>query len=120
MVTEFGFSDPAETKFTTKGQILWDLRRADYIQSFLDNILAASVLDGVNVTGVFGWSFLDNYEWNSGLGTAFGMQYVNLTDYERTPKASFFQFLNFFKKHGAQGITAIDNATMPEGYGVNQ
>jgi beta-glucosidase/6-phospho-beta-glucosidase/beta-galactosidase len=119
MVTEFGFADPDEAGFNTLPQILWDLRRADYIQSFLDNILAARVLDKVNVTGIFGWAIYDNFEWNSGLGTKFGLQYVNLTSYERTPKASMFQFLNWFKKHGAKGITAIDNATMPIDYGTN-
>ena len=93
MVTEFGFADPDEQNFNTLEQILWDLRRADYIQSFLDNILAARVLDGVNVTGIFGWSLVDNYEWNSGMGTKFGLQYLNLTSYERHPKASMFQFL---------------------------
>ncbi|KAL9620656.1 MAG: hypothetical protein Q9160_004792 [Pyrenula sp. 1 TL-2023] len=56
MVTEFGFSEPFEGQFTTTNQILWDLRRADYIQSFLDNILASIRYDGVNVTGAFGWS----------------------------------------------------------------
>lgn len=51
-VTEFGFADPAEGQFNTLEQILWDLRRADYFQSFLDGILEAKVLDGVNVTGI--------------------------------------------------------------------
>jgi beta-glucosidase len=120
MVTEFGFADPDEQNFNTLEQILWDLRRADYVQSFLDNILAARVLDGVNVTGIFGWSLVDNYEWNSGMGTKFGLQYLNQTSYERHPKASMFQFLNWFKQHGAQGITPIDNATIPVGYGVNE
>lgn len=56
MVSEFGFSEPFEGQFTTVSQILWDLRRADYIQSFLDNILASIRVDGVNVTGAFGWA----------------------------------------------------------------
>jgi beta-glucosidase/6-phospho-beta-glucosidase/beta-galactosidase len=118
-VTEFGFSDPDEGGFNTLPQILWDLRRADYIQGFLDNILAAKVIDGVNVTGIFGWAIYDNFEWNSGLSAKFGLQHVNLTSYERTPKASMFQFLNWFRTHGAQGITTIDNATMPLDYGTN-
>jgi WD repeat-containing protein 26 len=107
VVSEFGFSDPAEGSFSTLPQILWDLRRADYIQSFLDNILAAKVLDGVNVTGIFAWAIYDNFEWNSGLATKFGLQYVNLTSQERHPKASMFQFLNFFKKH----VGGVSNAT---------
>ncbi|KAK4551840.1 hypothetical protein LTR86_010836 [Recurvomyces mirabilis] len=136
MVTEFGFADPAEGAFNTLEQILWDLRRADYFQGFLDEILAARVLDGVNVTGIFAWAVYDNFEWNSGLGesslythhylrglladecglagTKFGLQYVNLTSYERYPKASMFQFLNWFKSHGAD-TTATANVTTPIG-----
>jgi hypothetical protein len=45
MVTEFGFAEPFEGEQTSLGTILWDLRRADYYQSFLDNILAARVCD---------------------------------------------------------------------------
>jgi beta-glucosidase len=66
IVSEFGFAEPAEGSFDTLEQILWDLRRADYIPSFLDNILSARVLDGVNVTGAYAWAIYDNFEWNSG------------------------------------------------------
>lgn len=69
----------------------------DYFQGFLDNILAAIHYDKVNVTGAWGWAIFDNFEWMSGLSTRFGLQYVNYTDLTRTPKASMFQFLNWFQ-----------------------
>jgi beta-glucosidase/6-phospho-beta-glucosidase/beta-galactosidase len=56
MVTEFGFAEPFEAEMTTTNQILWDMRRADYYQSYLDNILLAREVDGVNVTGAWGWA----------------------------------------------------------------
>ena len=56
VVTEFGFAEPFEGEATTVNQILWDLRRADYYQGFLDNILASIYYDGVNVTGAYGWA----------------------------------------------------------------
>jgi beta-glucosidase/6-phospho-beta-glucosidase/beta-galactosidase len=47
VVSEFGFSEPFEgDPKTTLDSILWDLRRADYYQGFLDNILAAKAYDG--------------------------------------------------------------------------
>jgi len=46
VVTEFGFAEPYEGQGTSLGNILWDLRRADYYQGFLDNILAAITHDG--------------------------------------------------------------------------
>jgi beta-glucosidase/6-phospho-beta-glucosidase/beta-galactosidase len=54
-VTEFGFAELSSLQ-----TILWDLRRADYYQSYLDNILAAIVEDGVNVTGAWGWAIFDS------------------------------------------------------------
>jgi hypothetical protein len=45
VVSEFGFAEPREGEETSLSNILWDLRRADYYQSFLDNILAALVED---------------------------------------------------------------------------
>lgn len=47
-VSEFGFAEPFEGLNDDLGTILWDLRRADYYQSFLDNILAARVFDGMD------------------------------------------------------------------------
>lgn len=102
-VSEFGFAQPFESQMSDLNTILWDLRRADYYQSYLDNILASIVYDKVNVTGAWGWAIFDNFEWASGLTTRFGLQYVNYTDLTRTPKASMFTFLNWFEQHGGEG-----------------
>lgn len=58
VVSEFGFVEPNEGELTDITQVLWDLRRSDYLQAYLDNILAARVIDGVNVTGAFVWAVL--------------------------------------------------------------
>jgi len=60
IVSEFGFVEPQEGERTVQAEILWDLRRADYFQGYLDNILAARVIDGVNVTGAFAWAIYDS------------------------------------------------------------
>ncbi|TVY91905.1 Beta-glucosidase 1A [Lachnellula willkommii] len=99
VVSEFGFAEPREGEETSLSNILWDLRRADYYQGFLDNILAAIVEDNVNVTGAVGWAIFDNFEWFSGSRVKFGLQYLNQTSMERIPKASMFQFLDWFKAH---------------------
>ena len=59
VVSEFGFAEPFESQLTTTNQNLWDLRRADYYQGFLDEILASRVVDGVNVTGAYGWAICE-------------------------------------------------------------
>ncbi|CAO2647359.1 Nn.00g082810.m01.CDS01 [Neocucurbitaria sp. VM-36] len=107
VVTEFGFAEPFEAQWSSLNSALWDLRRADYFQQYLDNILLAIHEDKVNVTGAWGWAIFDNFEWSLGTSVRFGVQYVNYTSLERTPKASVFQFLNWFKEHEASS-----NATM--------
>ncbi|KAF3009691.1 hypothetical protein E8E13_008551 [Curvularia kusanoi] len=107
VVAEFGFAEPFEARWQSVAPALWDLRRADCLQSYLDNILLAIHVDGVNVTGAWGWAIFDNFEWALGTSVRFGLQYVNYTSLERTPKASMFQFLNWFKEHEHEG-----NSTM--------
>jgi len=114
VVSEFGFAEPFAGEQNSLSTILWDLYRADYYQSFLDNILAAKMVDGVNVTGAFGWAAYDNFEWFSGTHVKFGLQYLNQTSLERVPKASMFQFLDWFKLHGGASLgtgTAGGNAS---------
>ncbi|KAI9647403.1 hypothetical protein NHQ30_003788 [Ciborinia camelliae] len=100
VVSEFGFAEPFEGEMGSLGEVLWDLRRADYYRGFLDNILTAKVVDGVNVTGAFGWAIFDNFEWFAGSKVKFGLQWLNQTSLERVPKASMFQFLDWFEAHG--------------------
>jgi WD repeat-containing protein 26 len=59
VVSEFGFAEPFESQLTSPNTILWDLRRADYYQGFLDNILASIHYDKVNVTGAWGWAICE-------------------------------------------------------------
>ena len=40
---------------------------------------------------------VDNFEWFEGNAVKFGMQHYDPVTLKRTPKASFFQFLDFFK-----------------------
>ncbi|KAH8731743.1 WD repeat-containing protein 26 [Phaeosphaeriaceae sp. PMI808] len=109
VVSEFGFAEPFESNWKNLNSILWDIRRADYFQQYLDNILLSIHEDKVNVTGAWGWAIFDNFEWSIGSGVRFGLQYVNYTSLERTPKASMFQFLKWFEEHEDRGK---GNATM--------
>lgn len=96
-ITEFGFAEPFEGMWKTLDEATWDMRRADYFQGYMDAVMASIVEDGVNVTGAWAWAIYDNFEWLEGTSVRFGLQYINYTSLERTPKASMFQLLDWFR-----------------------
>eukprot|EP00095_Tigriopus_kingsejongensis_P005520 maker-scaffold282_size228295-snap-gene-0.16 protein:Tk05520 transcript:maker-scaffold282_size228295-snap-gene-0.16-mRNA-1 annotation:"hypothetical protein DAPPUDRAFT_243998" len=67
-----------------------DLTRIYYFKHYLNQLLKATKLDGINVRGYFAWSLLDNFEWGLGYSLHFGMHRVDFDDSKRprTPKAS--------------------------------
>lgn len=78
-VTEFGFSEPFESSKTLLQDILYDAVRTSYYRDYMEAILVA-IAEGTDVVGCLAWSFLDNYEWQQGYISRFGMQYVNFSD----------------------------------------
>ena len=64
-----------------------DPRRIDYHRRYLA-ATAEAIAAGVPVTAYFAWALLDNFEWASGLGTRFGLVYVDFDTQERAIKAS--------------------------------
>ncbi|WRT69912.1 uncharacterized protein IL334_006903 [Kwoniella shivajii] len=65
-----------------------DKGRVEYYAGYTQALKEAVEIDGVDVRSYFGWSFLDNFEWASGLGPRFGSVYVDYETFERTPKDS--------------------------------
>lgn len=68
----------------------------------LYSFYSAVKLDGCNVKGYAAWSFMDNFEWNTGYAEKFGMHYVNFSDPERprTPKLSAVFYNQLIKDNG--------------------
>ena len=60
-----------------------DTFRVDFYKGYIQNALDAITLDGVDLRGYFGWSFMDNFEWADGYSTRFGMTYVDYKDNQR-------------------------------------
>jgi beta-glucosidase len=73
-----------------------DQLRIDFFKNYLSNILQAKN-EGVNITGYFVWSFIDNFEWSEGYYPKFGIVYNNRETQERIIKNSGYWFQSFLK-----------------------
>ncbi len=92
LVTENGTCVPDVLK---DGRIA-DRRRKLYFKRHLAALLQAKQ-EGVNVDGYFVWSPTDNFEWDKGFRTRFGLVHVDFQTQERTIKDSGLWFQKFLK-----------------------
>ncbi|KAL0287049.1 UNVERIFIED_CONTAM: Oleuropein beta-glucosidase [Sesamum calycinum] len=86
----------------TAYQACKDTHRIKYHQDHLGNILKAmNDKDGkVNVKGYFAWSFCDNFEWQVGYTSRFGIIYIDYMNHlRRHPKESATWFSKFLVKN---------------------
>lgn len=83
MITENGASGVDEM---VDGEV-HDDQRFRYFDSHLLAVNEA-IAQGVNVTGYFAWSLLDNFEWAEGYTKRFGLYHVDFDTLKRTPKTS--------------------------------
>ncbi|CAI5656811.1 unnamed protein product [Oreochromis niloticus] len=89
IITENGVSE--------RGPVdLNDVHRIYFYEKYINEVLKAYLLDGVDVRGYTAWSLLDNLEWAAGYIERFGLFYVNRSDpnLPRVPKNS----VNFYTK----------------------
>jgi len=96
MITENGCDVPDESSMPL-AEALNDTFRVNYFKSYLAEVALALNEDGVNVTGYFAWSMLDNFEWADGYSKRFGIHYVdyanNLTRYKKNSALWFKDFI---------------------------
>ncbi|CAH2991643.1 unnamed protein product [Chilo suppressalis] len=69
---------------------LEDFVRVSYFNKYLYQLLLAVNIDRCNVIGYFAWTLMDDFEWNDGYVTKFGLFHVDYEspDRTRTPKLS--------------------------------
>ncbi len=73
-----------------------DQVRIAYFKDHLAALLKAKD-EGVNVNGYLVWSLTDNFEWDKGFRTRFGLVYVDFNTLKRTIKDSGLWFKAFLK-----------------------
>jgi len=93
---------------------LEDTIRVDYYTAYINEVLKAVKVDGVNVKGYTAWSLMDNFEWGSGYSERFGMHYVNFSDpaRPRTAKASAMTYAKIVADNGFPDPTTDSAVTM--------
>lgn len=75
-----------------------DPNRIDFLHRHLLELEKATD-DGVDVSGYFQWSFMDNFEWAKGYTDRFGLVYVDFETGERIPKDSAFWYKNWIEEY---------------------
>lgn len=74
-----------------------DDKRTKFYQDYLAQVLRAKK-DGVNVTGYYCWTLMDNFEWAEGTRPRFGLVYTDFTTQKRIIKDSGLWFKDFLRK----------------------
>ncbi|WZY91058.1 hypothetical protein YC2023_047793 [Brassica napus] len=93
-IKENGINDYDDGR-KSRGDILNDTFRIKYHEDHLQQLYKAIIEDGCDVRGYYAWSLLDNFEWEHGYNTRFGLYYVDYdNNLERYPKDS----VNWFKR----------------------
>ncbi|KAF2319501.1 hypothetical protein GH714_016488 [Hevea brasiliensis] len=89
-----------------------DDHRIQYYKTHLWNVLGSIKEYNVNVKGYFAWSFMDNYEWNIGYTSRFGLYYVDYKDnMKRHPKNSASWFASFLDSRREWILPISSNVT---------
>ncbi|KXJ86155.1 putative beta-glucosidase [Microdochium bolleyi] len=94
VISEFGFPVFGEADKPNLSDQLFDTPRSIYYLSFMSEVLKAIWEDGVQVNGIYAWSFADNWEFGD-YDAHFGIQTVNRTTQEKRYKKSFFDLAEF-------------------------
>ena len=92
IVTENGCSDP----LGDRAAIVDDEFRVHYLRNHLRAVIQA-MDSGSRVEGYFVWSLLDNWEWDLGFTSKYGLVAQNISTGERIPKKSYAWFADIAK-----------------------
>ena len=77
--------------------VINDPERIDYFKQHLNALLKAKN-EGVNITGYFAWTLMDNFEWSEGYHPRFGLVHADNKTQLRTIKNSGYWWRDFLGK----------------------
>jgi beta-glucosidase len=78
--------------------VIEDPQRVAFLRGHVEAVERA-VEAGVDVRGYYVWSLLDNFEWEHGYDSRFGIVAVNFDNLRRTPKRSALWYRDLIARH---------------------
>jgi beta-glucosidase len=96
LITENGasFDDPP----VDGNGVVEDPQRVEYLRDHVAAVERA-IGEGVDVRGYYVWSLLDNFEWEHGYASRFGIVGVDFESQRRTPKRSALWYRDLITEH---------------------
>ncbi|XP_045514124.1 myrosinase 1-like [Pieris brassicae] len=90
-----------ENGYATSEPVMYDDERVNYYKDHLEQLLLAINEDKIFVTAYTAWSLMDNYEWNSGYTSRFGLVNIDFNDpnRKRTLRASAHYYAAVINSH---------------------
>jgi beta-glucosidase len=73
--------------------------RISYLNEHIAEIYQA-IKEGVNLTGYYVWSFMDNFEWRAGYSKRFGLVYIDYGTQKRIIKKSGYWYKEVIERNG--------------------
>ncbi|HEX5826360.1 MAG TPA: GH1 family beta-glucosidase [Candidatus Limnocylindrales bacterium] len=77
-----------------------DPERVEYLEGYMGAV-AEAIEAGADVRGYYHWSLMDNFEWQEGYRSRFGLVHVDFPTQRRTPKTSAHWYRELIARHGA-------------------
>jgi beta-glucosidase len=98
-VMENGASYPDKISPDSK---IHDQDRVNYYRIYIQSLHNA-IQQGVDVRGYFAWSLMDNFEWEEGYSSRFGIVYIDFETQIRIVKDSGNFYTNVIAENGLEG-----------------
>ena len=116
--------NPLPTLIVTENGMAWDdhiiegevrdLERIDYFSTHL-KMVEKALSRGIDISGYFAWSLMDNFEWAEGFTKRFGLVYVDYATQKRTLKNSGKHFRELLSHSSLQRNRLSDTKTFIRG-----
>lgn len=96
-----------------------DRARIEYIEGFL-RWIAKAMEEGADIRGYYVWSLMDNWEWNAGFTSRYGLTYVDFDTQKRTVKDSGRWYQDLIRRRTLElsdDMETVDDAEVEDGKG---